>query len=94
MPEGACAAPRLAARLQQRNKRRYHCSMPFRCEYSAALPAAGRRRAVRRQARGPRGGVRVHRRQDRADLARGLSPAQIADARSSEFEGPPPSTAG
>lgn len=52
VPEGACARLRGWPHVCNGcNKRRYHCSMPFRCEYSAAraqLLADGTLSAARR----------------------------------------------
>lgn len=70
------------------NKRRYHCSMPWRCEYSAAraqrladgLLADARRGVNRSEEEFGRIMAAV-----RADTARGLSPAQICLGRAGEF---------
>lgn len=71
------------------NKRRYHCSMPWRCEYSAAraqgladgLLADARRGVNRSEEEFGRIMAAV-----RADTARGLSPAQICLGRAGEFK--------
>ena len=85
-------APRLAARLQRLQQAPLPLldAVPLRV-LRGPRPAAGRRRAVRRQARGDRTEEEFESiaAKIRADLARGLSPAQIADARSSEFRAAP-----
>lgn len=71
------------------NKRRYHCGMKWRCEYSAAraqrladgLLADARRGVDRSEEEFERIMAAV-----RADTARGLSPAQICLGRAAEFE--------
>ena len=93
VPEGACARLRGWPHVcNGRDKRRYHCSMPFRCEYSAAraqLLADGELSAARRGVDRTEEEFESIAAKIRADLARGLSPAQIADARSSEFRAAP-----
>ena len=93
VPEGACARLRGWPHVCNGcNKRRYHCSMPFRCEYSAAraqLLADGELSAARRGVDRTEEEFESIAAKIRADLARGLSPAQIADARSSEFRAAP-----
>lgn len=93
VPEGACARLRGWPHVcNGRDKRRYRCSMPFRCEYSAAraqLLADGELSAVRRGVDRTEEEFESIAAKIRADLARGLSPAQIADARSSEFRAAP-----
>lgn len=93
VPEGACARLRGWPHVCNGcNKRRYHCSMPFRCEYSAAraqLLADGELSAARRGVDRAEEEFESIAAKIRADLARGLSPAQIADARSSEFRAAP-----
>lgn len=92
-PEAACARLRRWPHVCNGcNKRRYHCSMPFRCEYSAARAQAiadatlsGSRRGVDRpEAEFERIAAAI-----RADLARGLSPAQISAGRVGEFSASP-----
>lgn len=89
VPEGACARLRGWPHVcNGRDKRRYRCSMPFRCEYSAAraqLLADGELSAARRGVDRTEEEFESIAAKIRADLARGLSPAQIADARSPEF---------
>ena len=93
VPEGACARLRGWPHVcNGRDKRRYRCSMPFRCEYSAAraqLLADGELSAARRGVDRTEEEFESIAAKIRADLARGLSPAQIADARSSEFRAAP-----
>lgn len=93
VPEGACARLRGWPHVWNgRDKRRYRCSMPFRCEYSAAraqLLADGELSAARRGVDRTEEEFESIAAKIRADLARGLSPAQIADARSSEFRAAP-----
>lgn len=93
VPEGACARLRGWPHVCNGcNRRRYHCSMPFRCEYSAAraqLLADGELSAARRGVDRTEEEFESIAAKIRADLARGLSPAQIADARSSEFRAAP-----
>ena len=93
VPEGACARLRGWPHVCNGcNKRRYRCSMPFRCEYSAAraqLLADGELSAARRGVDRTEEEFESIAAKIRADLARGLSPAQIADARSSEFRAAP-----
>ena len=93
MPEGACARLRGWPHVcNGRDKRRYRCSMPFRREYSAAraqLLADGELSAARRGVDRTEEEFESIAAKIRADLARGLSPAQIADARSSEFRAAP-----
>ena len=93
VPEGACA------RLQRWphvcngcNKRRYHCGRPFRCEYSAARAqglADGTLSDSRRGVDRSEGEFERIAAAIRADLARGLSPAQISAGRSREFRAAP-----
>ena len=89
VPEDAC--PRLLGWPHVCNGckyRRYHCTRKWRCEYSAAraqalsdgLLSSARRGVNREQAEFERIMDAV-----RSDVARGLSPAQIAFARSAEF---------
>lgn len=93
VPEGAC--PRLGRWphvCNGCNKRRYHCSMPFRCEYSAAraqLLADGELSASRRGVDRSEEEFEAIAAKIRADLARGLSPAQISAARAGEFRAAP-----
>ena len=93
VPEGACARLRGWPHVCNGcNKRRYHCSMPFRCEYSAAraqLLADGELSAARRGVDRTEEEFESIAAKIRADLARGLSPAQISHARSSEFRAAP-----
>ncbi len=93
VPEGACARLRGWPHVCNGcSKRRYRCSMPFRCEYSAAraqLVADGELSAARRGVDRTEEEFEAIAAKIRADLARGLSPAQIADARSSEFRAAP-----
>ena len=71
------------------NRRRYHCSRRWRCEYSAARAQALADGLLSEARRGvdcdeERFGWmmdRIH-----ADVARGLSPAQIAQGRAGEFK--------
>ena len=89
VPEDAC--PRLLSWPHVCNGcryRRYHCSKKWRCEYSAARAQAlseellsGARRGVDRDR------DEFERIMDavRSDVARGLSPAQIALAHAAEF---------
>ena len=66
--------------------------MPFRCEYSAAraqLLADGELSAARRGVDRTEEEFESIAAKIRADLARGLSPAQISHARSSEFRAAP-----
>ena len=83
VPEGACARLRGWPHVcNGRDKRRYRCSMPFRCEYSAAraqLLADGELSAARRGVSPHGGGVRVHRRQDQGRP--GPRPVAGADSR-------------
>ena len=83
VPEGACARLRGWPHVCNGcNRRRYHCSMPFRCEYSAAraqLLADGELSAARRGVKPHGGGVRVHRRQDQGRP--GPRPVAGADSR-------------
>ena len=93
VPEGACARLRGWPHVCNGcNRRRYHCSMPFRCEYSAAraqLLADGELSAARRGVDRTEEEFESIAAKIRADLARGLSPAQISHARSSEFRAAP-----
>lgn len=81
VPEGACARLRGWPHVCNGcNRRRYHCSMPFRCEYSAAraqLLADGELSAARRGVDRTEEEFESIAAKIRADLARGLSPAQI-----------------
>lgn len=93
VPEGACARLRGWPHVCNGcNRRRYHCSMPFRCEYSAAraqLLADGELSAARRGVDRTEEEFEPIAAKIRADLAAACRPAQIADARSSEFRAAP-----
>lgn len=93
VPEGACARLRGWPHVcNGRDKRRYHCSRPWRCEYSAAraqLLADGELSAARRGVDRTEEEFEAIAARIRADLARGLSPAQISAARSGEFRAAP-----
>lgn len=70
------------------NRRRYHCSRPWKCEYSAARAQALADAELSESRRGVDcGEERFDWMMDRirADVARGLSPAQIAEGRAAEF---------
>ena len=93
VPEGACARlkgwPHVCNGC---NKRRYHCGRPFRCEYSAARAqglADGTLSDSRRGVDRSEGEFERIAAAIRADLARGLSPAQISAGRSREFRAAP-----
>lgn len=74
------------------NRRRYHCSRPWRCEYSAAraqhmaddLLSCARRGVNREPDEFEEIAAKI-----RHDLARSLSPAQIAQGRADEFSSSP-----
>lgn len=93
VPEDACA--RLQAWPWTCNGcrlRRYHCSKGFKCEYSAARAQAladgllsEARRGVGKKEYDFEHAMALI----RSDVARGLSPAQIADGRAGEFEACP-----
>ncbi len=93
VPGGACAGLRGWPHVRNGcNKRRYHCSMPFRCEYSAAraqLLADGELSAARRGVDRSEAEFEAIAAKIGGDLARGLSPAQISRARSPEFRAAP-----
>ena len=90
VPDGAC--PRLLAwpwACNGRGRRRYHCSRPWRCEYSAARAqtlADALLSEARRGVNAREGDFEAMMAAVRADMARGLSPAQIAEARKGQFE--------
>ena len=94
-PEDAC--PKLASWPHCCNGcrlRRYHCNRPWRCEYSAARAQALADAELRESRMGvDRGEAEFERVMGlvRADIARGLSPQQIALARAAEV-GASPST--
>jgi IS30 family transposase len=89
VPEGAC--PRLGRWPWTCNGcklRRYHCSKAWRCEYSAARAqglADGLLSEARRGANAREEDFEGMMAKIRSDVARGLSPAQIAAGRAGEF---------
>lgn len=89
-PEDACAILlRWPHVCNGCNKRRYHCSRPWRCEYSAARAQALADRELSESRRGvdcDEGRFDWIMDRIRADAARGLSPAQIAAGRADEFK--------
>ncbi len=91
-PEGERVCPRLEAWPWVCNGcrlRRYHCTYRWRCEYSAARAqslADGLLASARRGVNARDGDFEDMMAKIRADVARGLSPAQIARGRSGEFE--------
>ncbi len=89
-PEDACV--RLTAwpwTCNGRKLRRYHCSKRFKCEYSAAraqaladgLSSEARKGVNKKEYDFERAMATI-----RSDVARGLSPAQIAHGRACEFK--------
>lgn len=92
-PEDACA--RLQARPWTCNGcrlRRYHCSKGFKCEHSATRAQAladGLLSEARRGVNAKEYDFERAMELVRSDVARGLSPAQIAQGRASEFRAHP-----
>lgn len=90
VPEDACA--RLSGRPWTCNgcqHRRYGCNKKFRCEYLAArahVLAEGLLSEARRGVNKKEYGFERAMALIRADVARGLSPAQIAEGRASQFK--------
>lgn len=90
VPEDAC--PRLLRWPWVCNGcryRRYHCTRKWRCEYSAARAQAladGLLSEARRGVNAREADFEAMMAAVRADVARGLSPAQIAEARKGQFE--------
>lgn len=90
VPDDAC--PRLSSWPWVCNgcrRRRYGCRRPWRCEYSAARAQAladGLLSEARRGVNAREEDFEAMMAAIRADVARGLSPAQIAQARAGQFK--------